>query len=121
MVSCPASDCKILDDVYKKDIAGKAQKDSSKLKHHSDSVASKAKYNDNVSKMVQRFGDVYINSFKISDAPTGLVNFVTGVTASSETEQSLLNALDTGHEHVSRFINGRFVIPEGQTTPAKSL
>ena len=88
--------------------------------NHSDSVASKAKYNDNVSKMVQLFEDVFIDSFKISDAPTGLVNFATGVIASSETEQSLLNALDTGHEHVSRFINERFVIPEGQTTPDKA-
>ena len=106
---------------FTRDIAGKPQKDSSTLKHHSDSVASKAKYNDNVSKMVQLFEDVFIDPFKLSDALTGLVNFATGVTASPETEQSLLNALDTGHEHVSRFINERFVIPEGKTTPAKSF
>ena len=70
------------------------------LEHHSDSVANKAKYNDNVSKIVQLFKDVFIDTFKLPDAPAGLVNFATGVTALSETEQSLLSVLDTGHKHV---------------------
>ena len=47
-----------------RDIAGKPRK----LKHHSDAVASKAKYNENISKMVQLFGDVFFDLFKISDA-----------------------------------------------------
>ena len=100
---------------FNRDIAGKPQKDSSKLKQHSDTVASKAKYNENVSKMVLLFDDVFIDPFKISDAQPGLVNFATGVTASSETEHSLLNALDTG------FIKERFVIPEGNSAPSKSF
>ena len=40
---------------FTRGIAGKLQKDSSTLKHHSDSVASKAKYNENVAKIVQLF------------------------------------------------------------------
>ena len=41
--------------------------------------------------------------------------FATGVTVSSETEHSLLNALDTGNTHVSKFIKERFFIPEGNS------
>ena len=35
--------------------------------------------------------------------------------------QNPLNALDTGHFHVSKLINERFVVPEGNTASSKSL
>ena len=98
MISCPASDCKFI--VI--DISGKPQKTLSKLKHHSDTVASKAKYNENVSKTLQLCFDVFIDPFKFADAPPGLVNFAT---ASSETKHSPLEELDTVNTHVSKFIN----------------
>ena len=51
-----------------RDINCKPQNDSSKLRHYSDTVAIKAKYNENVSKTIQLFDDAFIDPFKISNA-----------------------------------------------------
>ena len=71
--------------------------------------------------MIQFFDDAFKDPFKISDAPSGHVNFATGVTASSQIEQNLLSAFDTGNRHASKFINERSVITEGNTTSSKSF
>ena len=46
------------------------------LRYDTGTVAIKIKCNENVSKMVQFFDDVFIGPFKILDAPPGLVNLL---------------------------------------------
>ena len=50
-----------------RDTACKFKQDSSNLKHNSDTVPSKAQYNENVFKMVQLFDDAFIDPFSLSD------------------------------------------------------
>ena len=65
------------------------------------------------------FQDSFLNPFTTEDAPANLVNFASGVTGSQEVEESLLSALDRGHDLAKKFETERLVRNEG--SPVKSF
>ena len=59
------------------------------------------------------FHNSFLNPFTTEDAPANLVNFSSGVTASQEVEDSLLSALDRGHDLAKKFVTEWLVHNEG--------
>ena len=70
--------------------------------------------------MTQMFEGSFIDPFDLSDPAEHLVNFATGVIASSEEEESLVNSLDKGRQMASNFMKER-LIPADDDKPPKSF
>ena len=71
--------------------------------------------------MAKMFDSTYIDPFNIDQSPSGLVNFATGMVATSEVEGSLLTCLDKGKAATSKFVTELLVPKDGQEQPLKSI
>ena len=96
------------------------QETRSEQHHHSSSNSAVKRWNSDVEKMSKMFEDSYVDPFSLQDPPTRLVNFATGVVATSEVEESLLTALDKGESMAKRFVSER-LMPSAEAAPAKSF
>ena len=84
------------------------------------------RWNADVKKMTDIFNVSFIDPFDLDDPPARLTNITTGAVASTDIEQSLLNALEKGTQMVKSFVTERLVPSnEKQTksfyTPYKDL
>ena len=68
--------------------------------------ASNKRWND-VQRMTKMFDDVYLDPFDTKDHPNTLVNFASGVIATSVIQNSLTSALDRGSGMLKKFIRER--------------
>ena len=98
-----------------------AKDDTKKSQHHGTRTCEVKRWNKNVSQMKAMFeAGTFINPFNIPEHPIGLVNFATGVIATSDIQKSLLGALDTGEVLAESFVQERLVAKENNT-PSKSF
>ena len=72
-----------------------------KKTHHTNTSFFKGNFNADVSKMSELFSETFIDPFSLSNPPSRLVNFATGIELNEESETSLLNCQREGN-HASK-------------------
>ena len=92
-----------------------------KKTHHTNTSFFKGNFNADVSKMSELFSETFIDPFSLSNPPSRLVNFATGIELNEESETSLLNCHREGKAMLQKFVNERFVVQEGTGQPSKSF
>ena len=88
--------------------------------HHSDTYATRKRFDKDVKKMIQMFEVTFIDPFDTNSASDHLVNFASGVVTTPVFEESLLKALDKGSKMAADFIKQR-LIPSEDGMPHKSF
>jgi len=83
--------------------------------NHSNTPASKRKWDQSVDKLVRIFDDAYVDPFSVIDPPARLVNFATGMIATPEVEASMMSCLDRGEASAKKFVEERLVDTEGDS------
>ena len=89
--------------------------------HKDAGKAATKRWNSDAEKMNNMFDGSFIDPFDLSNSPEHLVDFSTGIVASSQVEESMLGALDTGLSMSIKFVSERLIVPDGEQKPAKSL
>ena len=90
-------------------------------RHHTDNKSFKESFNLDVSKMCEMFEETFIDPFSIANPSPRLINFATGVMVTEVSETSLLNVHVEGKAMLQKFLDDRFVVPEGESKPRKSF
>ena len=101
---------------------GQKSKNKQPHQHHAVGNAAQKRWNADVKKMTVMFDGADIDPFELSSDSSGyLVNFATGAVAPPPIQESMTKALSKGATMAKAFIAERFIVPEGEDIPKKSL
>jgi hypothetical protein len=67
------------------------------------------------------FDETYMDPFSLDDPPPQLVNFASGVIATTAVQESITEALEKGDAMAEKFVSERLVPAAENGSPAKSF